>query len=56
VEAIDLIIWIFTPAPRWAPTVIVYDIDLESGGHEIERTMVTQETRGFLDRFKPPGG
>jgi hypothetical protein len=28
-EAINLDIWIFTPAPRWAPTVLVYDNDLE---------------------------
>jgi hypothetical protein len=29
VEAIDLDVWIFTPAPWWAPTVVVYDNDLE---------------------------
>jgi hypothetical protein len=29
VEAIDLDIWIFTPASQWAPTVVVYDNDLE---------------------------
>jgi cell division septation protein DedD len=29
VEAINLTIWIFTPAPRWAPTVMVYDNNLE---------------------------
>jgi hypothetical protein len=29
VEAIDLDIWIFMPAPWWAPTVIIYDNDLE---------------------------
>jgi hypothetical protein len=28
-EAIDLDIWIFTPTPRWAPTVVIYDNDLE---------------------------
>jgi hypothetical protein len=31
-------------------------MNLYEGGHEIERTMVTQETQGFLDRFRPPGG
>jgi hypothetical protein len=30
-EAIDLDVWIFTPTPKWAPTVIVYDNDLEYG-------------------------
>jgi hypothetical protein len=29
VEAIDLDVWIFTPAPQWAPTVMVCDNDLE---------------------------
>jgi hypothetical protein len=29
VEAIDLDVWIFTPAPRWALTVIFCDNDLE---------------------------
>jgi hypothetical protein len=29
VEAIDLDVWMFTPAPRWVPTVMVYDNDLE---------------------------
>jgi hypothetical protein len=29
VEAIDLDVWIFAPAPRWAPTVVVCDNDLE---------------------------
>jgi hypothetical protein len=28
-EVIDLDIWIFTPTPRWAPTVMVCDNDLE---------------------------
>jgi hypothetical protein len=28
VEAIDTNVWIFTSAPRWAPTVEVYDNDL----------------------------
>jgi hypothetical protein len=28
VEAIDLDVWIFTPAPQWAPTVVPYDNDL----------------------------
>jgi hypothetical protein len=26
------------------------------GSCEIERMMVTKETHGFLDRFRPPGG
>jgi hypothetical protein len=29
-------------------------IILSRGSREIKRTMVTQETQGFLDRFKPP--
>jgi hypothetical protein len=29
VEAINLNIWIFIPAPRWTPTVVVCDNDLE---------------------------
>jgi hypothetical protein len=28
-EAINLDIWIFTPAPQWAPTVVVCDNDLK---------------------------
>jgi hypothetical protein len=28
-EAIDLDVWIFMPAPQWAPTVMVFDNDLE---------------------------
>jgi hypothetical protein len=28
VEAIDLDVWIFTCAPQWAPTVVVYYNDL----------------------------
>jgi hypothetical protein len=31
-------------------------IILSRGGHEIERSMVTHETQGFLDRFRPPEG
>jgi hypothetical protein len=31
VKAIDLDVWIFTPALWWAPTVMVYDKDLEQG-------------------------
>jgi hypothetical protein len=31
VETIDLGVWIFTPVPRWAQTVIVCDNDLEYG-------------------------
>jgi hypothetical protein len=27
-EAIDLDVQIFTPGPRWAPTIEVYDNDL----------------------------
>jgi hypothetical protein len=26
------------------------------GGHKIERTVVTQETQGFLDKLRHPGG
>jgi hypothetical protein len=55
-EIIDLDVWIFTPGPWWMLTVVVYDSDLEWGSREIERTMVTQETQGFLDRFIPHGG
>jgi hypothetical protein len=29
VEAINLDVWISTPVPWWAPTVMVYDNDLE---------------------------
>jgi hypothetical protein len=29
VEAINLNVWIFTPTPRWAPTIVVCDNDLE---------------------------
>jgi hypothetical protein len=29
VEVIDLNIWIFTLAPRWVPTVVVCDNNLE---------------------------
>jgi hypothetical protein len=29
VEAIDLDVWIFTLAPKWVPTIMVYDNDLE---------------------------
>jgi hypothetical protein len=35
----------------WFVTMISY-----GGGREIERTMVTQETQGFLDRFMHPRG
>jgi hypothetical protein len=28
-EAINLNIWIFTPAPQWAPTIMLRDINLE---------------------------
>jgi hypothetical protein len=31
VDAIDLDVWIFTPAPRWTPTVVFCDNDLEYG-------------------------
>jgi hypothetical protein len=32
-------------------------ISIESrGGRVIERSMITHETQGFLDRFRPPGG
>jgi hypothetical protein len=31
-------------------------MNLYGGSHEIERTMVTQETQEFLDRFRPLGG
>jgi hypothetical protein len=27
-----------------------------TGGLKIERLMVTQETQGFLEGFRPPGG
>jgi hypothetical protein len=56
VEAIDLDVWIFMPTPRWASTIMVYDNEFIWGDHEIERTMVTQEMQGFLDRFRPLGG
>jgi hypothetical protein len=35
-EAINLDVWIFMPSPRRAPAMMVYDNDLEWGGHEIE--------------------
>jgi hypothetical protein len=56
VEAIDLDVWIFMPTPRWVSTIMVYDNEFIWGDHEIERTMVTQEMQGFLDRFRPLGG
>jgi hypothetical protein len=31
VEAIDLDVWIFTLAPRWASTIMICDNDLEYG-------------------------
>jgi hypothetical protein len=31
-------------------------IILSRGSREIERSMVTHETQGFLDRFRPPEG
>jgi hypothetical protein len=33
---------------------MVYDNDYSRGGHEIEKTIITQETQEFLDRFNPP--
>jgi hypothetical protein len=43
-EAIHLDVWIFTPTPRWAPTVVVYDNNFLGGGHKIKRMMVTHKT------------
>jgi hypothetical protein len=45
VEVIDLDVWIFMSAPRWAPIIMVYNNELIRGDHEFERTMVTQETQ-----------
>jgi hypothetical protein len=56
VEDIDLDAWIFTPAPWWAPAVEVYDNDLEYGWLRDRDNDVTQETQGFLDRFRRPRG
>jgi hypothetical protein len=46
----------FMPSLPGVPTVSVYDNEYVWVVHEIERTMVTQETRSFLNRFEHPGG
>jgi hypothetical protein len=62
---VKLLFTLMTPVPSTLPFLsspkVTYlswfVIIIESrDGHDIERSMVTQETQGFLDRFRPPGG
>jgi hypothetical protein len=44
-------------SPKQVEVVLVFmTMNLYRGDREIEKTMITQETQGFLDRFRPPGG